>query len=138
MALLSSFVMSGALFAADFSKKSLDELVDLAGKVEPKDVADYRAEVQKRSENMTVKESRDFHDKIKAQRDKVYDSMTVKELKARKAAIKEATGGKMGEKMGKAKAKMEGKMDAAHHKMHQNYQKGQAIGSELPLGKKGK
>lgn len=90
LALGMSLAASGVLFAADYSKQSNDDLVNLAGKVAPNDMFDYQAEIRKRSENMTIKDARAFHDKIKAQETKVYDEMKVKDWKARKAAIKEA------------------------------------------------
>ena len=46
---------SASLFAADFSKHSLTELQNLAGKVKPEDALDYKIEIHKRIDQMTVR-----------------------------------------------------------------------------------
>lgn len=75
--------------SADYSKKSDKELINIAGSMEPKDVASYFQEVEKRVEEMTLKEAKEFKEKIRAQEQKVFDSMKVKDFKARKKAIHE-------------------------------------------------
>lgn len=96
--------VSASLFAADYSKHSLTELQNLAGNVKPADALDYKIEIRKRIEQMTVKDARAFmqkvHQNTKAARDKMtraewdkyqtevrkanqerIDSMTVKEAR---------------------------------------------------------
>ena len=52
--------VSASLFAADYSKHSLTELQNLAGNVKPADALDYKIEIRKRIEQMTVKEAREL------------------------------------------------------------------------------
>lgn len=96
--------VSASLFAADYSKHSLTELQNLAGNIKPADALDYKIEIRKRIEQMTVKDARAFmqkvHQNTKAARDKMtraewdkyqtevrkanqerIDSMTVKEAR---------------------------------------------------------
>lgn len=80
-----SFVM-----AADYSKASNKELIDIAGSIAPSDVPSYWQEITKRTQEMTVKESREFKEKIKNQKQKVYDKMKVKDFEARKTAVSQA------------------------------------------------
>lgn len=82
-------VFGSVALSADYSKKSDKELIGIAGSMEAKDVPSYFQEVQKRMEEMTLKEAREFKEKIKAQEQKVFDSMKVKDFKARKKAIRE-------------------------------------------------
>lgn len=49
-----------SLVAADFSKKSNAELQNLAGSVAPEAMLDYKAEVHKRIQSMSVGEAREF------------------------------------------------------------------------------
>ena len=87
ISLMGSFILSSFAFGADFSKKTNDELVNLSGVVEPKDILDYKKEIKSRVKNMTKDEAKAFNEKLKVQRDKVYDDMKVKDLKQRKEAI---------------------------------------------------
>lgn len=90
MSLIVGFVFSGAIFSADFSKKTNDELINLSGIVDPKDILDYKKEIRNRMNNMTKKDAKEFRDRIREQEDKVYDDMKVKDLKLRKQAIHDA------------------------------------------------
>lgn len=85
-----SLIASSVVFGADFSKSSNEELLNLSGKVEPKDIFDYNAEIEKRIDEMTLKDSATFREKLREQERKVYDNMKVKDFKARQKAIKEA------------------------------------------------
>lgn len=76
--------------AADYSKASNKELIDIAGSIAPSDVPSYWQEITKRTQEMTVKESREFKEKIKNQKQKVYDKMKVKDFEARKTAVSQA------------------------------------------------
>ncbi|RAX54230.1 hypothetical protein CCY99_04255 [Helicobacter sp. 16-1353] len=88
--LIGSLVLGGFIFGADFSKKSNDEIINLAGSVEPKDIIDYDKEIKKRVEEMTMKDAREFMTKIKEQEKKIFDNMKVKDFKARQKAIMDA------------------------------------------------
>ena len=88
--LIGSFILSGVVFGADFSKKTNDELVQLSGIVEPNDVLDYNKEIERRINEMTRKEAKEFRDKIREQEDKVYDNMKIKDLELRKKSIFDA------------------------------------------------
>lgn len=88
--ILCAMVLSGVLFGADFSKSSNDDLIKLAGKVDPKDVPSYYAEIEKRVDDMTMKQAREFKDQIREQERQVYDNMKVKDFKARQRAIRDA------------------------------------------------
>lgn len=90
LGLIASFVLGSFVFGADFSKKSNNEIINLAGSVEPKDVFDYDKEIKKRMEDMTMKDAREFRTKIKEQETKIYDNMKVKDFKVRQKAIMES------------------------------------------------
>ncbi|MGX3098365.1 DUF1104 domain-containing protein [Helicobacter sp. 23-1046] len=85
-----SMAFAGFVMAADFSKASNKELIDIAGSIPPSDVPSYHAEVKNRTQEMTVKEAREFKEKIKNQEQKVFDKMKVKDFKARKEAVSKA------------------------------------------------
>lgn len=84
VSVLGSLVLSGALFGADFAKKSNKELISLAGKVEPKDIPEYRLEIAKRMDDMSVKEAREFEQSLHEQAQSVYDGMKLKDFRAYK------------------------------------------------------
>lgn len=92
---LISMVLAGALcaslaLAADFSKKSNDDLVKVAGTVAPKDVPDYRMELHKRVKAMKKEDAKAFHKKFEASMKKNTEKMSMKDMRARRAAIKKA------------------------------------------------
>ena len=91
--ILAITIASGALFAADFSKSSNDDLLNLAGKIQPSDAKDYFAEIEKRVSEMTGKEAREFRDKFFANEQKVFDNMKVKDIRAYKQSLAGARGG---------------------------------------------
>lgn len=98
MKLLSSIlavtIASGALFAADFSKSSNDDLLNLAGKIKAEEAKDYFAEIEKRVNEMTGKEAREFREKFRANEEKVFDNMKVKDIRTYKQSLAGARGGK--------------------------------------------
>lgn len=85
-----SMAFAGFVMAADFSKASNKELIDIAGSIPPSDVPSYHTEVKNRTQEMTVKEAREFKEKIKNQESKVIDKMKVKDYRERKVAIDRA------------------------------------------------
>ncbi len=127
ISLISSFVFSGVIFGADFSKKTNDELIKLSGIVDPKDILDYRKEIENRIDNMTKKEAKEFRDRIREQEDRVYDDMKVKDLKLRKQEIRDAIEkqcknnselcNKMGPRLDKPDGKNNHKGAKHHHDM---------------------
>ncbi|MDE7317994.1 MAG: DUF1104 domain-containing protein [Helicobacter sp.] len=83
-------IASASLFAADFSKHSLTELQNLAGKVKPEDAFDYKIEIRKRIDQMTVKDARTFMQGIRENTRNARDRMTLEEWRKYKFAICEA------------------------------------------------
>lgn len=81
---------SASLFAADFSKHSLTELQNLAGKVKPEDALDYKIEIRKRIDQMTVKDARTFMQGIRENTRNARDRMTHAEWRKYKLAVCEA------------------------------------------------
>ena len=85
--ILAITIASGALFAADFSKSSNDDLLNLAGKIQPSEAKDYFSEIEKRVNEMTGKEAREFREKFFANEQKVFDNMKVKDIRAYKQSL---------------------------------------------------
>lgn len=118
---LISMVLAGALcaslaLAADFSKKSNDDLVKMAGTVAPKDVPDYRIELHKRVKAMKKEDAKAFHEKFEASMKKNTEKMSMKDMRARRAAIKKAIDEKT-KGMTKDQIKESGlQMHHGHHK----------------------
>ncbi len=88
---LSILCGSAMLFAADFSKNSINELQNMAGKVAPKDVLDYRIEINKRIDAMTVKEAREFKEALHNAVHNNQSKMTAEELRKYRAEVKAET-----------------------------------------------
>ena len=79
--------VSASLFAADYSKHSLTELQNLAGKVKPADALDYKIEIRKRINAMSVKDARAFMQKIRDNTIAAHDKMTREELRQYKIDV---------------------------------------------------
>ena len=88
-----SIIASGAIVAADFSKSSNADLLNMAGKVKAEEARDYFAEIDKRVDEMTGKEAREFWEKYRANEEKVFDTMKVKDIRAYKQSLGGARGG---------------------------------------------
>ena len=82
--------VSASLFAADYSKHSLTELQNLAGNVKPADALDYKIEIRKRIEQMTVKEARAFMQKVHQNTKAARDKMTRAEWDKYQAEVRKA------------------------------------------------
>ena len=82
--------VSASLFAADYSKHSLTELQNLAGKVKPADALDYKIEIRKRIEQMTVKDARVFMQKVHQNTKAARDKMTRAEWDKYQAEVRKA------------------------------------------------
>ncbi|MGX3009957.1 DUF1104 domain-containing protein [Helicobacter sp. 23-1044] len=93
--ILAVTIASGALFATDFSKSSNDELLNLAGKIKAEEAKDYFAEIEKRVDEMTGKEAREFREKFHANEQKVFDNMKMKDIRTYKQSLAGARGGKL-------------------------------------------
>ncbi|MDE6885569.1 MAG: DUF1104 domain-containing protein [Helicobacteraceae bacterium] len=115
---IATLALSGILFAADYSKVSNDELIKMSGSVQPKDMLDYKIEVGKRVDEMTMKDANEFKNKIREQEKQVYDNMKVKDFKARQKAIMEA----MKEQCKNDKPKC-AKMDRFQNKHNEHFKK---------------
>ncbi|MCL9823028.1 DUF1104 domain-containing protein [Helicobacter colisuis] len=89
--LVGTALSASIALAADFSKKSNDELINLSGKVTPKDYPDYKMEIHKRTQKMTLKEGRDFRKQLRDKRQSVYEQMTLKEYREYQDAIAKET-----------------------------------------------
>ncbi|RAX58666.1 hypothetical protein CCZ01_02475 [Helicobacter monodelphidis] len=76
----SAILCTGIVAAADFSKTSLADLQNMSGKVKPQDALDYRMELHKRMEEMTVKEAREFRQQLREKARANHDKMTKAEL----------------------------------------------------------
>lgn len=87
LSVFTSLALGGALCGADFGKQSNKELLSLSGKVSPKDMPEYRLEIAKRIENMSVKEAREFEEGLREKAQKVYDGMKVKDFRAYKHEV---------------------------------------------------
>ncbi|MDE6978650.1 MAG: DUF1104 domain-containing protein [Helicobacter sp.] len=81
---------SASLFAADFSKHSLTELQNLAGNVKPEDALDYKIEIHKRIDQMTVRDARAFMQGMRENTRNAQDKMTHEEWRQYKIAVCEA------------------------------------------------
>lgn len=88
-----SVIASGVLFAADFSKNSNADLLNMAGKVKAEDARDYFAEINKRVDEMTNKEARTFWETYRKNEEKVFDNMKVKDVRAYKQSLDGVRGG---------------------------------------------
>ena len=82
--------VSASLFAADYSKHSLTELQNLAGNVKPADALDYKIEIRKRIEQMTVKDARAFMQKVHQNTKAAHDKMTRAEWDKYQAEVRKA------------------------------------------------
>lgn len=128
---LISMVLAGALcaslaLAADFSKKSNDDLVKMAGTVAPKDVPDYRMELHKRVKAMKKEDAKAFHQKFEASMKKNTEKISVKDMRARRAAVKKAIDEKT-KGMTKEQIKESGlEMHHGHHKHAKDHKKDEA------------
>lgn len=125
---LISMVLAGALcaslaLAADFSKKSNDDLVKMAGTVAPKDVPDYRMELHKRVKAMKKEDAKAFHQKFEASMKKNTEKMSVKDMRARRAAVKKAIDEKT---KGMTKEQIKESGLETHHKHAKDHKKDEA------------
>lgn len=82
--------VSASLFAADYSKHSLTELQNLAGNIKPADALDYKIEIRKRIEQMTVKDARAFMQKVHQNTKAARDKMTRAEWDKYQAEVRKA------------------------------------------------
>ncbi|MGP1449715.1 MAG: DUF1104 domain-containing protein [Wolinella sp.] len=86
IALASLFSLS-TLLAADFSKKSDTELKELAGSVAPSDMLDYKSEIHKRMEKMSVEDARKFRNEMHEARDTKFSKMSKEDLEKYRNAV---------------------------------------------------
>lgn len=78
LALVSAMSVS-VVFAADFSKTSEKELIELSGKVAPKDYPDYKIELHKRILEMKVKDAKEFQQKLRNAKKEAFEKNTPKQ-----------------------------------------------------------
>lgn len=84
---LGAVIGVGILFGLDYSKMSNEELIKQSGKFPTKEVLEYYAELDKRSQKMTKEQARDFFLQIQEEGIKNEEQMLVKDLKQRKREI---------------------------------------------------
>ncbi|BCD46266.1 DUF1104 domain-containing protein [Helicobacter suis] len=73
-----------------FESKSDKELIDMAGKVVPNQVPDYKMELFKRMKKMNADQKKKLYDELKASADKNTANMTMEEFEKRRQAIRAA------------------------------------------------
>ncbi|MDO7252336.1 DUF1104 domain-containing protein [Helicobacter cappadocius] len=134
-----SMILAGALcaslaFGADFSKKSNDDLIKVAGTVAPKDVPDYRMELHKRIKAMKKPEAKAFHEKLEASMKKNTEKMSMKDMRARREAIKKAIDEKT-KGMTKEQIKESGLDHHGHHKHGKDHKKDEGSKANKPVKK---
>ncbi|HEG2581894.1 TPA: DUF1104 domain-containing protein [Campylobacter lari] len=74
---------------ADFSKKSNDEILNLAKTVSAQDQADLVIEMKKRMNEMKYKDARDFHQQFKTNLRENISKLSAQERNQRKAIVQE-------------------------------------------------
>ncbi|BEG57975.1 hypothetical protein NHP21005_16630 [Helicobacter sp. NHP21005] len=109
---LAALVLSGlcsSLFAAQgpFESESDKELIDMAGKVAPEQVPDYRMEIYKRTKHMSPVQRKKFYEKVMASADKNTANMTMEDFGKRMEAIHAAMKARVA-KMTRAQFKQSG------------------------------
>lgn len=103
--MLVSFVAGSMLFAADFSSKSNDELVSLAGSVSKEDIASYVSEIENRIVKMNEKEAIEFRNKIQSQEQQAVSKMSDAQKAQYKQDIDKALRDRNAAQKGDTKAK---------------------------------
>lgn len=103
--MLVSFVAGSMLFAADFSSKSNDELVSLAGSVSKEDIASYVSEIENRIVKMNEKEAIEFRNKIQSQEQQAVSKMSDAQKAQYKQDIDKALRDRNAAQKGNTKAK---------------------------------
>lgn len=83
-------IAASLLNAADFSKSSDKDLIKVAGIVSIEDYADYKLEIIKRMKAKKEKDAKKFRDQLHAQMEKNTENLTLKEWRAYQKATKEA------------------------------------------------
>lgn len=103
--MLVSFVAGSMLFAADFSSKSNDELVSLAGSVSKEDIANYVSEIENRIVKMNEKEAIEFRNKLQSQEQQAVSKMSDAQKAQYKQDIDKALRDRNAAQKGNTKAK---------------------------------
>ncbi|MBT0827600.1 MULTISPECIES: DUF1104 domain-containing protein [Campylobacter] len=86
--IVGSLVASFAL-GADFSKKSNDEILNLAKSVKAQDQADLVIEMKKRMNEMKYKDARDFHQQFKNNLRENISKLSPQERNQRRVVVRE-------------------------------------------------
>lgn len=103
--MLVSFVAGSMLFAADFSSKSNDELVSLAGSVSKEDIVSYVSEIENRIVKMNEKEAIEFRNKLQSQEQQAVSKMSDAQKAQYKQDIDKALRDRNAAQKGNTKAK---------------------------------
>lgn len=123
--IVSSLAASFAL-GADFSKKSNDEILNLAKTVSAQDQADLVIEMKKRMNEMKYKDARDFHQQFRTNLRENISKLSAQERNQRKAIVQEdmqkLTDNMSGKEIRELNLHQHGKNSHKTHKMdHQNH-----------------
>lgn len=86
--IVGSLAASFAL-GADFSKKSNDEILNLAKSVKAQDQADLVIEMKKRMNEMKYKDAKDFHQQFRANLHKNISKLSTQERNQRRTIVQE-------------------------------------------------
>ncbi|EAH6868410.1 DUF1104 domain-containing protein [Campylobacter lari] len=86
--IVGSLAASFAL-GADFSKKSNDEILNLAKSVKAQDQADLVIEMKKRMNEMKYKDAKDFHQQFRANLHENISKLSTQERNQRRAIVQE-------------------------------------------------
>ncbi|HEG2606567.1 DUF1104 domain-containing protein [Campylobacter sp. W0066.1] len=111
---------------ADFSKKSNDEILNLAKTVSAQDQADLVIEMKKRMNEMKYKDARDFHQQFRTNLRENISKLSAQERNQRKAIVQEdmqkLTDEMSGKEIRELNLHQHGKNSHKTHKMdHQNH-----------------
>ncbi|EAJ0334889.1 DUF1104 domain-containing protein [Campylobacter lari] len=86
--IVGSLAASFAL-GADFSKKSNDEILNLAKSIKAQDQADLVIEMKKRMNEMKYKDAKDFHQQFRANLHENISKLSAQERNQRRAIVQE-------------------------------------------------
>ncbi|WP_235852464.1 DUF1104 domain-containing protein [Helicobacter vulpis] len=120
LTLILAGTLMGASLETPFQKKSNQELVEMAGKVDPQQVPDYKIELYKRMQKMKPAQKKAFHEQLSKAADRNTQDMTMGDFEKRREAIAKAMKERIA-KMTRAQFKASGlyyKACGCHGKCH--------------------
>ncbi|AJD05683.1 DUF1104 domain-containing protein [Campylobacter lari] len=123
---ITSSLMASFALGADFSKKSNDEILNLAKTVNAQDQADLMIEMKKRMNEMKYKDAKDFHQQFRTNLRENISKLSAQERNQRRAIVQEdmqkLTDNMSGKEIRELNLHQHGKNPHKTHKMdHQNH-----------------